>query len=425
MSPFVVFAACNAGNTNTKFSDDDDGVGATGNPTGTGAQGAGSTGTGGDMGFDAGNDDGGLPPVDCESGPDEDKDGDGWTVAQGDCNDCDPNVNPNAVEVIAVPDADGGVPPAADENCNGQIDEAPTTCDSNIALAVPDPLDGARAIELCKMSTGPKDWGVVGAAWVLPDGSAANGSAKFHLGHGALTGFGPNVHVQAGSKMLALSSGTARQPTDTGYSDVGGYDKGYTCGSPQGFPKESPACPGVTTGQPHDGIALEVTIRPPSNAKGFSFDFDFYTYEWPGYICSKYNDIFVALLSPIPQGQTDGNISFDSQGNPVTVNNAFLDVCGCAGSGGPPCSAGGKSFPCSLGDSQLTGTGFQDMFGTDHGATGWLFTQAPIVGDTIVMRWGIYDSGDGVLDSTVLIDNWKWIASPGTQVGTGHVPTPR
>ena len=48
------------------------------------------------------------------------------------------------------------------------------------------------------------------------------------------------MNVQAGKKMLALSSGTARQPTDPGYQDVSGFDKGYTSASPQGFPKESP-----------------------------------------------------------------------------------------------------------------------------------------------------------------------------------------
>ena len=54
-------------------------------------------------------------------------------------------------------------------------------------------------------------------------------------------------------------------------------------------------------------------------------------------MCSQYNDFFVSLLNPIPTGQMDGNISFDKQGNPVSVNNAFVEVCGC--DGGPPCNA--------------------------------------------------------------------------------------
>ena len=153
-----------------------------------------------------------------------------------------------------------------------------------------------------------------------------------------------------------------------------------------------------------------------SKKKNFSFDFDFYTYEWPVFVCSQYNDFFVAMLSPIPMGQTDGNISFDQLGNPVSVNNAFVEVCGC--SGGPPCSAGGKMFSCSLGNTELTGTGFEG-----HAATSWLSTTAPVdPNSTITIRWGTYDSGDGVLDSTTILDNWKWIAEPGTTVGTDPVP---
>jgi hypothetical protein len=36
-----------------------------------------------------------------------------------------------------------------------------------------------------------------------------------------------------------------------------------------------------------------------------------------------------------------------------------------------------------------------------------------------------YDSGDGVLDSTGLVDSWEWIAEPGTPVGTEPVPDPK
>ena len=178
------------------------------------------------------------------------------------------------------------------------------------------------------------------------------------------------------------------------------------------------------TGQPHDPTALEVTINTPSNAKGFSFDFDFFTFEWPGFICSSYNDFFIALLSPVPLGQTDGNVSFDSMGNPVSVNNAFLEVCGCMGNPPNPCTAGGKTFTCALGDTELIGTGFGfdsgGGFGAqDHGSTGWLQTKAPVASSTqITMRWIVYDSSDGVLDTTTLVDNWKWIAEPGVAVGT-------
>lgn len=392
--------------------------------------GGGSTSSGGgeggdDIGFggQGGTGGSGGGGIDCiPKGPDDDVDGDGYTPNEGDCNDCDKYRNPNSVEVINEPGA-----PAFDENCDGTVDEVPNPpCDESLAIDSKDALDGARAIELCKMSSSVLEWGVVSAAWVLADGSPppVGFESSFHLGHGLLTAFGPNNTVRHGARLLALSSGTARQPEDPGYQPVNGFSKGYQAQHPEGFPKESPACPGSFTGMPNDAVALEVKIRVPLNAHGFSFDFNFFTYEWPGFICSQYNDFFVALLSPKPMGQMDGNVSFDSQGNPVSVNNAFLEVCGCPENPPQPCSAGGKSFTCPRGNIGLIGTGFGfDTEGSDHAATDWLKTQAPVKpGSEITMRWAVYDSGDGSLDSTSLVDNWQWIAKPGTVVITDPVP---
>jgi hypothetical protein len=354
-----------------------------------------------------------------------DMDGDGWTPAQGDCNDCDPNVNPGAIDVWHA-GGDGGAGFWGNEDC-ANMPGPPPTCDQGLAVDDNSPVNGAKAAEICTPLTDPKKWGLKSAKYVLPDGSppptGQPAASNYPLGHGILSAFGPNVKVQAGQRMLGLSSGTARQPTDPGYQDVAGFDKMYTCGSPVGFPKESPACPGVTTGQPHDGVALEMDIVAPTNAKGFSFSFNFFTYEWPDWICSEFNDFFVALLMPFPMGQTDGNISFDSMGNPVSVNNAFLEVCG------PPGNYGGKNFTCALGDTALIGTGFgiDTTLDQDHGSTYWLQTKAPVKPhEEFTLRWGVYDSGDGILDTTTLIDDFQWIASGGTvTVGTNPVQQPK
>jgi len=393
---------------------------------GAGGKSAGSEQGGDDLGFDGGlSGSGGGGPAPCISGPTDDGDKDGFTVADGDCNDCDPNVNPGAVEVIATENAEGKKLAAVDENCDTLIDNVEPLCDTSLDLADVDPMSAAKAVDLCHVAVGPRGWGVVSAKWVMADGAAPPVNSNFHLGHGMLSTFGPNVKVQAGARMLGLSSGAARQPTDPGYKSVGGFNKNYLGSHPQGFPKESPACLGVKTGIPHDPTGVEVVVRAPTNAHGFSFNFNFFTYEWPGFICSQFNDFFVALLSPIPMGQTDGNISFDTQGNPVSVNNAFLEVCGCAKSGGPPCIAGKKSFNCALGNAGLKDTGFQEA-SQDHASTGWLFTKAPVEpGQVIMMRWAVYDSGDGILDTTTLVDNWRWIAESGTEVGTGVVDTPK
>jgi hypothetical protein len=318
-----------------------------------------------------------------------DVDMDGQTAADGDCNDCTWQMNTGAQ------DYDGN---AIDEDCNGAKDDNPTVCDMTLAIDSPDPLDGARALDLCKQSDGVETWGVLSAEYVMADG----GPLPDPLGHGILSAFGPSVNVQQGSKMLVLSSGAARAASDPGFVDPGGYDKFYTSGSPPGYPKESPSCPGVITGTPFDSAALRVRIKSPTNAKSFRFKLNFYTYEFPVYICSTYNDFMVAMLTPIPSGQTDGNISFDSQGNTISVNAGFLEVC-------YPQMAGGKNFPCGLGPAQLSGTGF-DSQPNGSAATSWLQTTSPLEtpGADIELLFAIWDSGDGILDSTVLLDDFAF-----------------
>lgn len=370
--------------------------------SGTGSGGAG----GGLIGFTTGAGVGGgilgtEPP--CEGvDPNIDNDGDGWTGAAGDCNDCTELMNPGAM------DYPGN---AIDEDCNGADDDNPGSCDTGLALNGT-ARDGARAMGVCKDSMGDA-WGLVNAEWVTADGQPLANYDPAGDGVGILDGFGPNVDVQEGVKLLALSSGAARQPTDPGYQDPSGYDKFYSTGAPPGYPKESPSCPGVITGTPYDSAGLRMTIKTPTNAKSLRFNLNFYTYEFPIYICSTYNDFFTAMLTPQVSTLPDGNISFDSQGNTLSVNAGFLQVC-------QPQTAGGKVFDCPLGTSQLQGTGFEPS-----AATGWLQTTAPIEdpGGTITLQFSIWDSGDGVLDSTILLDNFGFEAVE-TPTETQPLPPP-
>jgi hypothetical protein len=365
----------------------------------------------------------------CVPGGDtDDVDGDGFTPLGGDCEDCDPRRNPNAIEA---PTTDG-VP--LDEDCDGAIDEVEPQvfCDQDLLIDTEDALAAASAVDLCKMSTGPTDWGVVSAAWVMADGSPPPSDpinlSNFHLGHGMLTALGPNSPRRSGTKMLALSSGTARSPSDPHYITVAGFEKAYTGEFAPGFPKEAAACPGIITGPPRDVVGVELAIRAPSNAEGFSFEFNFHTFEWPGFVCSPFNDFFLAILDPIPEGQTDGNISFDEMGNPISVNNALLRVCGCEGNPPNACLVDSLvatlSYECDLGNTSLFGTGFGfDTAVDDRAATGWLKSTAPVDGGTeFRLRLAVHDSGDGSLDSTTLIDNFQWILEPGTVVETVPVP---
>ncbi|HEY8073631.1 MAG TPA: putative metal-binding motif-containing protein [Labilithrix sp.] len=338
---------------------------------------------------------GGVTNANCttnnsSSDPNKDYDGDGYAL-KDDCNECDPNVNKGAYDFPG-----NGI----DEDCDGTADNETTDCDSSLDIAGSDAFDGAKAMGLCKKATDDTMWGVVSAKWVLPDGS----SQPQPLSEGILAQFGVNPPAM-GASMLALSSGSARQPTDSGYHNVSGWDKGVDCGTPAGYPKDSPACSSGGLGGlggfggAHDGAALQLVIRVPSNAKSFSYQQNFFTYEFPEYICSEFNDFFVTMLDPKPSSLPDGNIAFDQDGNPISVNNSMLQVC-------KKQNAGGKNFTCPLGDSTLAKTGFEG-----HAATGWLTTTMPIdnmKGKTITLTWAVWDQGDGVLDSTALVDDFEW-----------------
>lgn len=327
--------------------------------------------------------------------PEKDYDGDGYAL-KDDCNECNTGINKGAYDVPG-----NGI----DEDCSGTADDEEVDCDGSLAIDTSDAFDGAKAIGLCKRaSKDGAEWGVIEAKWVKPDGSSL-GSLD---GVGVLPDFGVNA-PQAGESMLGLSSGVARAPGQPGYAPgISQHDmfSGYSSSAPDGYPKASPACPGKgTSGPANDGAGLQVKIRVPSNAQSFSYQQFFFTYEYPEFICSQYNDFFVAMLDPIPDGLPDGNIAFDQDGNPISVNNSLLQACKAG-------THNKKTFDCPLGEALLDGTGFDNNGGEGHGSnggTGWLTTTAPVAPGTVVtLRFTVWNQGDHALDSTVIIDDFKW-----------------
>jgi hypothetical protein len=290
-----------------------------------------------------------------------------------------------------------------DDDCDGTIDNPISACDGALTLDSNDPADAAKAIGICVEARDATDWGLVSAAWVMADGSPPPTDPRlanrFHLGHGLLADFGPNIPVLEGSRFLGISSGTGRSPTDPGYIHPGGFDKGFVGSFPEGFPQATPGCP--TPGELHDPVGLEVTLRVPQNADGFSFRFKFYTVDYPVYVCSTFVDQFVAMLSPFLGDPLPTNIAFDASSNPLNANSPeFITVC-TAG------VAGGIEYSCPDGIGELLGTGYEGF-----GGSLWLTITAPVApGSEITLRFAIYDSGDGILDATALIDDFRWLNS--------------
>jgi hypothetical protein len=436
ISAALIAAACSGGVKQSGFAPDGADGGSSGN--GSGGSGSGSGGSFGGDGAVSGFGDGQAGSggtVQCNvTNPNDDMDKDGWTPNQGDCNDCDPNVNPGAVDVLQP--NDGGPPVWGDEDCSGVPGDNAMPCDQGLALDDLVAGDAAKAIELCgTASTSDRKYGVLSAAYVRADGTAFPTVA---LQVGIESTWGTNVKVQGGQNMLAMSSGYSRTVGQTGACNGISCQTNATGTPPTGFPQDDPACP--PTKAIADDVALELQIRVPTNATGYSFNFKFYSFEFPDWVCDTngYNDQFVALVEPpptgayIPTGSSFGNISFDGNNHPVSVNMGFFDVCDPTSpqrfashciSGGGTCPAIPSPY-CPLGVGDLAGTGF-DVWHTGvgpAGATRWLKTQAPVQpGSVITLRFAIWDAGNSEFDSTVLVDNFQWIATGGA-VAVGTTP---
>ena len=325
-----------------------------------------------------------------------DHDGDGLSFLAGDCNDCDAAIRPGKIDI-----AGNGV----DEDCSGKADED-ASCDAALALASTDAREAARALGVCHSATANSPgWGVITARYVKPDRTPLD--AAYADGHGLLEAFGASA-PRYGETMLALSTGAARAPGQPGYEPPSGHDKGYAHAAPPGWPKPSPACPGVTPSTvARDGVALELTVKVPVDAHAMSFDHALFTYEYAQYVCSQFTDSFVVLMDPPPAGAVSGNIVFDALGGAVGVNSALLAVCAAG-------THKGITFGCGQGTAGLQGTGFEG-----HGATGWLRTTAPVQpGSTITLLFAVWDAGDGTYDTTVLLDSLRFWTQPVAKVQT-------
>lgn len=321
-----------------------------------------------------------------------DKDGDGWTVAEGDCNDCDPWVNPGAADRAQTP----GVPPT-DLDCDGVPGDGPGPCDEGLAMDDPSPWNAAKAIELCTLATGAKKSGLLDARWTRIDGAPIplgppDVVKAFHLGHGLLDNLGPALAPRAGKRLLALSSGAARRPGQVGF--VATLDKGISGPNAEGFPVPGYDCEPQAPADAHDDIALEVTLRVPTNALGAHFDFAFLSKGWPLDVCTARNDYAVALASPRPKSSFHGNVLYDEIGDPFSLSLVQFPICACAG-----CAS-----QCTVGPALLAGTGFEG-----HASTGWYEAGWGVEpGSTMTLRLGVADVADGLDDSTLLIDAFHW-----------------
>ena len=322
-------------------------------------------------------------------GVDYDKDG---TPFPQDCNDDEPLVGPGAVEVPG---------DKVDNDCNGQVDES---VDCEAAITGSTGNDFARALGICGDALVSASFPSFG---ILAQPTPVSGRS-------IRSRFGANFSPRDGAKMIHLSNGrSVDNLDDPSYTPQTGTEFGTVGTHPLWTP---PACAGSYTSA-RDLNELRLELEVPLNAKSLSYQVNFFSSEYPEWVCEGFNDRFIALLESealdpgkLPGGASANcqsgtsvptcNVSFDSKGQPLTVNNGFFDICESAGTN-----------DCGKPVSLLAKTGYDLVMGGEvaGGATDWLTTKAPVKpGETITLRFIILDEGDARYDSSVLIDNFRW-----------------
>ncbi|MBC8066839.1 MAG: choice-of-anchor L domain-containing protein [Deltaproteobacteria bacterium] len=144
----------------------------------------------------------------------------------------------------------------------------------------------------------------------------------------------------------------------------------------------------------YDYTEMRIVGMVPPNSNSIAYDFAFFSTEYPFYYEMEFNDMYIGWLE---SESWTGNISFDQQGNPISLNAGFLDFRDDGG-----------------GRPEFAGTCM-----ARHAGTKWLSTTAPVTpGEQITVVFAIFDLSDSILDSYVFIDNFSWGCE-----GTDHPST--
>ncbi len=395
-----------------------------------------------------------LPGLEvCASGQDENCDGDvdedpdldadGWTQCGGDC--CDDVgvgclspalVNPGAFEF-------GGN--VVDDDCDGNIDNVLPGCDAGLASNSNDPNDYARAVDLCQFTTlnppdpADRNWGVLSAGLFLANGAGVPATNSRAI----RPGFGNVIVPELGSSIAVLSSGNAADSNDVN-PPFAAFQNGTSTGTSSAFPADwfaangnalpnVPGCPVPLGNTAQNPVMLNLQVRVPTNALSFSMRFYFFSAEYPEYVCTAFNDFFVALVdSTNNTNPADGNIAVYDDGAtlwPVGVNilqaapGLFTQ---CANGQISQCAAPVPYNGC-VANNELAGTGFNTVAnacgynGAAGGGTGWLTVNGNVTpGEVMTLRLVIWDTSDQVWDSLVLLDDFQWsveASEPGVMPG--------
>lgn len=134
-------------------------------------------------------------------------------------------------------------------------------------------------------------------------------------------------------------------------------------------------------GSANDYTEARIRGRVPQGVTSIGYAFAFFSTEYPIYYGTEYNDLFVGWLE---SESWTGNVSFDGDGAPISLNAGFLDF---------------KDDAAAM--PELAGTCM-----SGHAGTKWLSTTAPVTaGEELLLVLAIFDLSDSQLDSYVFVDD--------------------
>ncbi len=140
----------------------------------------------------------------------------------------------------------------------------------------------------------------------------------------------------------------------------------------------------------NDVLYFQFDVKVPKGTYGYNVDFAYFSAEYPEWVNTSFNDM--AALWSTSESYT-GNVTFISDNNnsarPLTVTalaqNGLI-----------------KFMPDA---PELADTGFDG----EGGGTGWATVKGSATPEeTFTLAWTVFDKGDSILDTALLIDNWRW-----------------
>jgi lysophospholipase L1-like esterase len=229
-----------------------------------------------------------------------------------------------------------------------------------VAEAAPGVVLSGDGLALGRALAGDTSW-VTGAAF-----ESRAGSTSTALASGGVAGM-----PTSGTQAALLSTGDATIMTSPNNSDSSGVDLGGAS---------------LRGDSDFDVTVLRVDLQVPATVNCLvGLDFRFLSEEFPEYVGSRYNDAFIAELDRTTWSTSGSsiiapdNFAFDPTGSPITVN-----------------AAGATSM-----------TAAQAADTTFDGATPLLTAATPLTPGAHRLYLSIFDQGDRIYDSAVLVDNLR------------------